>query len=272
MPAPLAPMIATVSPALDREVDAEQRLEVAVEGGRAHASRAAPVRPHTGDAQIDLAHLAAVHHRARVRPRDLLRPKLSTDEPVDDRQQRMHDMLDPDDRDARRVDLPDRRDQFAGIRPRSGRRRSRRAAAGAVASRARAPFRAACGRAKSATPRDGWPCRAGPSPRGLRRRHSTTSRLALAASEAGGDEQVLEHGQLPEGRRDLVRAADARRGSARARWRAVMSRPSRNDWPELGASAPEIRLNRVDLARPVRPDDAQRLALRDGERHAHRPR
>ena len=35
LPAPLAPMIATVSPALERDVDAEQRLEVAVEGRQA---------------------------------------------------------------------------------------------------------------------------------------------------------------------------------------------------------------------------------------------
>ena len=33
LPAPLAPMTATVSPCVDAQVDAEQRLEVAVEGG-----------------------------------------------------------------------------------------------------------------------------------------------------------------------------------------------------------------------------------------------
>ena len=35
LPAPLAPMIATVSPGSSREVDAEQRLELAVDGGQA---------------------------------------------------------------------------------------------------------------------------------------------------------------------------------------------------------------------------------------------
>ena len=33
LPAPFAPMMATVSPLVDDEADAEQRLEVAVEGG-----------------------------------------------------------------------------------------------------------------------------------------------------------------------------------------------------------------------------------------------
>ena len=42
LPAPLAPMIATSSPCVELEVDAEQRLRVAVEGLRGRGSRAAP--------------------------------------------------------------------------------------------------------------------------------------------------------------------------------------------------------------------------------------
>ena len=80
-------------------VDAEQRLEVAVEGGRARASREAPSDASRLDAEIDFAHLGE-SITACGSPSAILRPKFEHDEPVDHGEQRMHDVLDPDDRDA----------------------------------------------------------------------------------------------------------------------------------------------------------------------------
>ena len=45
----------------------------------------------------------------------------------------------------------------------------------------------------------------------------------------------------------------------------VMSRPSSRIAPASGDRPPAIRLNSVDLAGAVRPDDADRLARRDRE-------
>ena len=131
-------------------------------------------------AEIDFAHLRAIHHLARIALRDHA-PEIQHHEPRDDRQQRMDDMFDPDDRRPRSMDLADRRDQFlafalgqaAGDFVEQQQARLRR--------RARAPFRGACGRAATGSRRGGWPSTAGRSPRESRRR---IRRLPLRACRA----------------------------------------------------------------------------------------
>ncbi len=97
--------------------------------------------------------------------------------------------------------------------------------------------------------------------------------LAPAAAERRRHHQVLEHGHAAERLRDLERAADAHPAA-----------PLRRQPRDVGAGehhAPGIGRNRAagdaeqrGLARAVRPDDAERLALGkleiDVVRHDHR--
>ena len=69
LPAPLAPMMACVSPSSMREVDVEQGLEMAVARWRCRRARAGSCRhaPH-----VDVAHLGAVDDRLGIALRDQL--------------------------------------------------------------------------------------------------------------------------------------------------------------------------------------------------------
>ena len=138
LPAPLAPMMATVSPSSSAKVDAEQRLEVAVEGGEAAGLEQAPISV-TLDPQIDLAHLGRRHDRVAARRSPIIRAEIRAPPAADTTEVSacstcsIQTMVMP-----RGVDGADESRRARRIRPRSARRRSRRAggAAGRVGQRA----------------------------------------------------------------------------------------------------------------------------------------
>ena len=157
LPAPLAPMIATVSACVDVEVDAEDRLEVAV----AHVQ---------ADDVEDPLRCRVSHGRPRCRRRD--RPSAPRRSPsplrdrprsasagvdghhaVDHAHEGVDDVLDPHDRDAARADLADRVDEgeHLGFGEPAGDlvEEQQRSAAWPALGRARD----ACGRATSASRR-----------------------------------------------------------------------------------------------------------------------
>ena len=96
LPAPLAPISASTSPSLER-----RRRRRTAPGNRRRRRRA---RRRRGSAQasrldphVDLGDLAARHHRLRLALGDLP-AEIDDDQPVDHGEQRVHDVLDPDDR------------------------------------------------------------------------------------------------------------------------------------------------------------------------------
>ena len=105
-----------------------------------------------------------------------------------------------------------------------------------------------------------WPWPAGRCAPGSRRSSHSSRPRAVRGAEGGGDQQVLEHRHPREGMRDLIGAADAGDGSARAPAAAVMSAPSKRTRPLSARSPPVMRLNMRALAGAVRADDAERLA------------
>ena len=193
---------------VEREVDAEQRLEVAVEGGELARleQRAACIRPRC---PCRSRAPPARPSRARLALGDLA-AEIEHDQPVDHGEQRMHDVLDPDDRDAgcagsRGWWRPARRTRASVSPPAISSSSSSRgpvASARAISSRLRSSRvsepAGALARVKQAE-----------SARGCRRRPAAASRSARAPAVDRADQQVLEHGELLEGLRDLVGAADA---------------------------------------------------------------
>ena len=90
-------------------------------------------------------------------------------------------------------------------------------------------------------------------------------RLPLPAAVDGGDQQVLEHGQILEGcgiwnERPMPAMQRARGGAC------VMSWPSKRTVPLSGRSSPVIRLNSVDLPAPFGPMMPSASPARDVER------
>ena len=110
---------------LDGDVDIEKRLEIAVERPQRTGSATGSCGRNS---HIDFFDPRIRHHRAGSAFREFL-AEIHHDQPARDRDQRMHDVLDPNDGGAARVDRPDGPDQLMAFRARSGRRRSRRAAA-----------------------------------------------------------------------------------------------------------------------------------------------
>ena len=108
LPAPLAPITATTSPA--STASRRRRAPGSRRSGRRardlRASRISASAPilRLLDAHVDLADLRAADHLLRRALGDHL-AAMQHHDAVDDRDQRMHDMLDPDDRDAGRADV-----------------------------------------------------------------------------------------------------------------------------------------------------------------------
>ena len=69
---------------------------------------------HAVDADIDLPHLGGCHHLPRLALGDLA-AEIKHDQPADHGEQRVHDVLDPEDRRSRGMDLPDGLDQFVAF-------------------------------------------------------------------------------------------------------------------------------------------------------------
>ena len=188
-----------------------------------------------------------------------------TNKPVGDRQQRVHHVLDPHHRDALRLDARQLVDQFAALRARSARRRSRRAAAacGSVAS-----ARASSSRLRSSSvsaPASWLACARRPVCSSTSLRSVPGVALALAAAEAGRGDEVLEH-------RHAGRTAAGSGRSGRCQPAAPVRRQRRDvaavehDAPGVGAHVAADQVEQRGLARAVGPEDAERLAGLDGQR------
>ncbi len=156
--------------------------------------------------------------------------------------------------DAARVDGADGGDQLTGIRLRSGRRRSRRAAAafGSVASarasssRLRSQQAQAPGRIVGAVDQ-------ARSPPGSRRSAPPPRLRVRARAEGAGDQEIFEHGQLLERLRDLEGAAHARQAARHRRRVGHVARRRKRCGRHRPAILPVIRLNSVDLPAPFGP-------------------
>ena len=97
LPAPLAPMIGHDLARRDLEIDAEERLEVAIEGGQGPGLEERSCRGI--HAHIDFPNLARGHHRSGLALR-INAPRWSTSSRSTTRSSARTHMLDPDDRDA----------------------------------------------------------------------------------------------------------------------------------------------------------------------------
>src|SRR5262245_51101915 len=100
-PAPLAPMTATTSPAATRS-------ESPYNASSARTSRSASGIGR--DPHVDFAHRWRIDDGLGIARADQA-AAVEHDESIDDGNQRMHDVLDPDDRHAEAPDIPDQIDQ-----------------------------------------------------------------------------------------------------------------------------------------------------------------
>ena len=179
LPAPLAPMIATRLALVDVQADAEQRLEVAVAttSTASISSRLTPSRPcQSSVAEVDVAHLRARRSRPRGSPSISLRPASTATIRSTTREQRVHDVLDPDDGDTLGAKLLDRLDQLEHLglgQPAGDLVEQEHARLGRLAP---ARARGACARAASADRQARSPCRAGAPVRARRPRRAAGSR------------------------------------------------------------------------------------------------
>ena len=100
-----------------------------------------------GDPHVDFAHRGRRDHASRDRPAPMKPPPCSTTSRSTTRDERMHDVLDPDDRHAAAADVPDQLDQRRAfvLGQAAGDLVEQQHAR--LAWRARARARAACGRA-----------------------------------------------------------------------------------------------------------------------------
>ena len=210
---------------------------------------------------------------ARV-PRGEHRARGEAHQPVHDLDQRVHDVLDPDHRGAAVADLADDADELGQLgvgqsagdlveqqQPRPGRP-------------ARAPARAACGRAGAGRRRGVGPVAAARSGSRLRERVG----LGRAAAQPGPvhgrpPARSRRRSCPPKGRGHLVGAPDPGPAARCARRRPGDVVPVELDpCRRRRASTPSSRSSSVVLPGPVRPDDAEGLAARRRRRTRHRPR
>ena len=191
----------------DAHRDAEQRLEVAVVGvERAHLQQRIRHRRRSPlfDAHVDFADLRAADHLGRIALGDQ-RAAVQHHQAVDHGDQRVDDVLDPDDRDAGRAHVVDEIDQRRGLvldqaagdlveqqHARAGGERAGEFQALAVEQRQAAG--AAVGLVGEPAALEQ------PGAAGI------DVALAPAAAEGRGDHEVLEHGHAAERLRNLERA------------------------------------------------------------------
>ena len=89
------------------------------------------------------------------------------------------------------------------------------------------------------------------------------------AALLGGDEQVLEHGHVPERPRHLVRAADAQ-PAPRGRVQLGDRAPGEADLARAGGEVAGDEAEQAGLASAVRPHDPDHVAGPDGQRQVLR--
>ena len=260
LPAPFGPITPTASPWRHFERHVEQGAEGAVTGGDRGKGQHAASGPSL--AEIDLGH-ARIDRRQRGRALEDLFAMVEHDDAVDDAHQHAHDVLDPDDGYAHAA-----ADAFEQV-------------AACSISVDVEPAKAFVGEQE---PRLGGERagelellqRGGAEPVGRRRRVGRqadqaerfvgaalrfTARDAAGCAVIGGERDVLDERQLAERPRNLERAGNSFAGRSCARESEAISAPSKRIDPAVGRSVPAIRLNVVALARAVRADEAENLAL-----------
>ena len=250
---------------LERHLDAEQRLEVAVARGE---SSGLEQRPSDFDPEIDLADLARAMISSGCADADHL-AEIEHQQPLDDRVQRMQHVLDPDDRDAAPVDACEL------SRPANGIRASVRPPAISSSSSSSRFGRErpseleplALQQGRDRRPAD-WRDRPARSRRGYRAQRSATSRLALARAEA--PQRPASSRTRSASRRAVGSGKCGRRPPGSAPWETRGSRraPAKMTVPSSGGSVAGDQVEQRRLAGAVRPDDAERLAL--GQLEGHR--
>src|SRR5262245_28736487 len=156
---------------------------------------------------VDLAHVRRIHHRLRLALSDLL-AEVEHDQPADDGDKRMHDVLDPYDRSTGRMNLPDGADQFLAFalgQPAGDFVEQEEMRAGGERARHFQPL------ALKECERAGGPVRTADEVRAFENVRAWLRSVALRQTAAvhGGDEEILEYGEIFERLRDLVRAPDA---------------------------------------------------------------
>src|SRR5262245_27940709 len=265
LPAPLAPMTATTSPGGTRSETPNSAWKSPQNASSARASRSGS--GIGGNSHIDVAHGGRRDHRLRGALADEA-AAVQNNQTIDQRDERVNDVLDPDDRDAAAANVADQVDQ-------------RRAfvlgqAAGDLVEQEHARLRGECAReleplAVEQREAAGGPIRLGREAALLDELDAAPIDVALAAAaaERRRHDQVLEHGHAVERLRNLKRAADAQ---ATAPFRRQMGDVDarEDDAPGIGRNRAAGDAEQRGLAGAVRPDDAERLAL--GEREVERAR
>ena len=190
------------------------------------------------------------------------RAGIHADQPVDDLQKRVQNVLDPDDRQPVRLQLDDQRDELcssASVSPPPISSSSSMRGWWPV----RGPVRAACGRAIRALPPAGWHagsgrCAPASAPPALRR----AAGKPRAVMRRG--EHVLEYAHAQKGPRHLVGAGDARAATVRGT-QPVMSAPSKQDLAGARRKRAGENAEQRRLAGAVGADNADGLAGSDAE-------
>ena len=196
---------------------------------------------------------------------------MEDDQAIDEGNEGVDDVLDPDDRDAGAADVADQIDQRGAFvlrepagdlveqeHARLGRERARELEPLAVEKRERA----------------GAPVRLVGEPATADELDAAGVDLALAAAaaERRRHHEILEHGHAAERLRDLERAADAEAAAALRRKASDVGAGEENA-PGIGRDRAAGDAEQRRLAGAVRPDDAERLALGEREvevaRHHH---
>ena len=228
LPAPLAPMIATSSPARKLEVDAEQRLGVAVERrqavGRQQQRRHASMPRYT-------RRTSASAITARGAPSASLLAEVDDEQPVGDRQQRVHHVLDPDHGHALRLDAASAR--------RPARRASCSVSPPAISSSSSSFGRVASARASSSRlrsssvrlPAGRLACASSPVCSSTSCAVSQAARSRWPPPKQAAVDQVLEHRHARRRAAAPGSCGRCRRGSAGAASARVTSRPSYSTRP-----------------------------------------
>src|SRR5262249_8310193 len=259
LPAPLAPMTATTSPGGTRSETPNSAWKSPSNASSARTSRSGS--GIGGDSHVDLAHGGRRDHRLRGALADQA-AAVQDHQTVDDRDERVDDVLDPDDRDPAAANVPDQVDQ-------------RRAfvlsqAAGHLVEQKHARLRGE--RARQLEPLAVEEREAAGGPIGLGREAALFDKLdaaridvALAAAPPRRPPPPpgLQTGHARGRLRNLKRATDAQ-ATAPFRRQTGDVDAGEDDAAGVGCDRAAGDAEQRGLAGAVRPDDAERLAL--GER------
>src|SRR5215469_9292239 len=264
LPAPLAPITATASP---RSTSIETPNKAWKSPSPASSSRTARSGGsgigrnfHIDLPQIDFGDLRTLDHRARFAVGNE-RAVMQNEEAIDAGKERMHDVLDPDDRHPAPPDLANERDQvptFVFGEPagdfveeqhlRIGRQRARQFQPLAIEQSETA----------------GQPVGFAGKPAAGQDRHAALVSIALAspAAERRSDDKIFEHAHAGKRLRNLERTPDTERTALRRRQVRDVA-PGIDHAPAIRCERAADHAEQRRLAGAVRPDNAERLARRE---------